>query len=132
MVRVPGYKTRLILPISMRLMAFLSRQGQRQKVGVKRKATKTAGQVLMMLSLGALTNLCGAGPEGAQAAAKLHHVRCRSPFCFVLFCVLCSLSSLFLSLMGYRKYRSLGTPRRLTFQTRLLHNQEGVNTDRYV
>ena len=33
---------------------------------------------------------------------------------------------------NYRKYRSLGTPPRLTFQARLLHNQEDVNTDRYV
>ena len=33
---------------------------------------------------------------------------------------------------AYRKYRSLGTPPRLTFQARLLHNQENVNTDRYV
>ena len=32
----------------------------------------------------------------------------------------------------YRKYRSLGTPPRLTFQARLLRNQEDVNTDRYV
>ena len=32
----------------------------------------------------------------------------------------------------YRKYWSLGTPPRLTFQARLLHNQEDVNTDRYV
>ena len=32
----------------------------------------------------------------------------------------------------YRKYRSLGTPPRLTFQARLLINQEDVNTDRYV
>ena len=32
----------------------------------------------------------------------------------------------------YRKYRSLGTTPRLTFQARLLHNQEDVNTDRYV
>ena len=32
----------------------------------------------------------------------------------------------------YRKYRSLGTSPRLTFQARLLHNQEDVNTDRYV
>ena len=30
----------------------------------------------------------------------------------------------------YRKYQSLGTPPRLTFQARLLHNQEDVNTDR--
>ena len=30
----------------------------------------------------------------------------------------------------YRKYRSLGTPPRLTFQTRLLHNQEGVNAEK--
>ena len=34
--------------------------------------------------------------------------------------------------MQYRKYPSLGTPLRLTFQARLLHNQEDVNTDRYV
>ena len=33
---------------------------------------------------------------------------------------------------AYREHRSLGTPPRLTFQTRLLHNQEDVNTDRYV
>ena len=33
---------------------------------------------------------------------------------------------------GYRKYRSLGTPPRLTFQARLLHNQVDVNTDRHV
>lgn len=39
---------------------------------MKRKATRTAGQALMMLSLNALTNLCGAGP-----AEKLHHVRAR-------------------------------------------------------
>ena len=32
----------------------------------------------------------------------------------------------------YRKYRSLGTPPRLTFQVRLLHNQEDVNTELYV
>ena len=32
----------------------------------------------------------------------------------------------------YRKYQSLGTPPRPTFQDRLLHNQEDVNTDRYV
>ena len=33
---------------------------------------------------------------------------------------------------AYRKYRSLGTTPRLSFQARLLHNQEDVNTDRYV
>ena len=32
----------------------------------------------------------------------------------------------------YRKYRSFGTLPGLTFQARLLHNQEDVNTDRYV
>ena len=32
----------------------------------------------------------------------------------------------------YRDYRRLGTPPGLTFQARLLHNQEDVNTDRYV
>ena len=32
----------------------------------------------------------------------------------------------------YRKYRSLGTPPRPTFQARLLRSQEDVNTDRYV
>ena len=32
----------------------------------------------------------------------------------------------------YPKYRSFGTPPRLTFQARLLHNQEDVNTDLYV
>ena len=31
----------------------------------------------------------------------------------------------------YRKYRSLGTRPGLTFQARLLHNQEDVNTDVY-
>ena len=30
----------------------------------------------------------------------------------------------------YRKYRSLGTPPRLTFQARLLHNQEGANVEK--
>ena len=30
----------------------------------------------------------------------------------------------------YRKYRSLGTPPRLTFQVRLLHNQEGANAEK--
>ena len=30
----------------------------------------------------------------------------------------------------YRKYRSLGTPSRLTFHVRLLHNQEGVNSEK--
>ena len=29
-----------------------------------------------------------------------------------------------------RKYRSLGTPPRPTFQARLLHNQEGINAER--
>ena len=29
--------------------------------------------------------------------------------------------------MNKHKYRSLGTPPRLTFQARLLHNQEGAN-----
>ena len=38
----------------------------------------------------------------------------------------------FVGTKRYRKYRSLGTPPRLTFQARLLHNQEDVNTDRYV
>ena len=37
-----------------------------------------------------------------------------------------------LKVEGYRKYRSLGTSPRLTFQARLLHHQEDVNTDRYV
>ena len=37
-----------------------------------------------------------------------------------------------LELPVYRIYRSLGTPPRLTFQARLLLNQEDVNTDRYV
>ena len=39
---------------------------------------------------------------------------------------------LFQSVHQYRKYRSLGTPPRLTFQARLLHNQEDVNTERNV
>ena len=39
---------------------------------------------------------------------------------------------LFPSFYYYRKYRSLGPPPRLTFQARLLHNQEDVNTDRCV
>ena len=30
----------------------------------------------------------------------------------------------------YRKYRSLGTPPTLTFQARLLHNQEGANAEK--
>ena len=30
----------------------------------------------------------------------------------------------------YRKHRSLGTPPRLTFQARLLHNQEGANAEK--
>ena len=30
----------------------------------------------------------------------------------------------------YRKYRSLGTPPRRTFQARLLHNQEGANAEK--
>ena len=30
----------------------------------------------------------------------------------------------------YREYRSLGTPPRLTFQARLLHNQEGANAEK--
>ena len=33
-------------------------------------------------------------------------------------------------LQDYRKYRSLDTPRRLTFQARLLHNQEGPNVEK--
>ena len=74
--------------IDFSVVAHLSMQDQRQRVGVfKRKAKKTAGQVLMMLSLGVLTNLCGTGAEGAQAAVKLYHVRYRSPFFFVLFFV---------------------------------------------
>ena len=32
--------------------------------------------------------------------------------------------------LNYRKYRSLGTPTRLTFQARLLHNQEGDNAEK--
>ena len=33
-------------------------------------------------------------------------------------------------LFKYLKYRSLGTPPRLTFQARLLHNQENANAEK--
>ena len=42
------------------------------------------------------------------------------------------LKHFFFHLLIYRKYRSLGTPPRLIFQARVLHNQEDVTTDRYV
>ena len=50
-----GDQNPLSLPIGMLMdfsvVALLSMQDQRRRVGVQRKATKTAEQVLMMLSL---------------------------------------------------------------------------------
>ncbi|CAM9585806.1 unnamed protein product [Ectocarpus sp. 8 AP-2014] len=48
----------------------LAAQDKGQRVGAKRKATRTAGQQLMLISLSLLTELCGGN---AAAAEKLHH-----------------------------------------------------------
>eukprot|EP00752_Nemacystus_decipiens_P002508 g2355.t1 len=48
----------------------LDTQNKGQRVGMKRKASRTAGQMLVMTSLTRLTDLCGGS---AAAAAKLHH-----------------------------------------------------------
>ena len=78
-MRVPCLCTR---PLAFFYVEFLrsvlhrrDTQDKGQKVGRKRKATRTAGQYLMMLSLTRCTELCGGGSEVVQAAGKLHHVR---------------------------------------------------------
>lgn len=55
-----------------RLFTVSPLQDKRQRVGAKRKATRTAGQLLMLISLSRLTELCGGNTEQAE---KLHHVR---------------------------------------------------------
>lgn len=41
---------------------------------MKRKASRTAGQLLSLLTLNRLTELCGGGAAGAAAGAKIHQV----------------------------------------------------------
>ena len=56
-----------------------------------------------------------------------------SPLRFAVLCaarVLNAPSTACLRLLDYRKCRSLGTPPRVTFQARLLHNQEGANAEK--
>lgn len=59
------------------------KQDKGRRVGAKRKATRTAGQLLSMLSLPRFTELCGTNPEGVEAARKLHNVRATRQFIFV-------------------------------------------------
>lgn len=59
------------------------KQDKGRRVGAKRKATRTAGQLLSMLSLPRFTELCGTNPEGVEAARKLHNVRVTRQIVFV-------------------------------------------------